>query len=202
MLKSAAFAFLLILSGCHRKAASVAKPHGSSLPDLVTAESAPAFLPGNAAVTEVVQANGSWEFYHERELAALARSEPAAFEAFRETREKAALKGVSSRILVSARGGARFKEVRRLARGAFDSGYDRLDFLVCGSASSDEQRALYLEFPTAVGSFVPPDIEPKLVKNSCCCKSLSKNIATRRRRLIWADRPRNFCFTCDGNCAR
>ncbi len=137
---------------------------GSTVKDLVTSESAPAFLPGNAAVTEVVQVNGSWEFYHDKELAALARAEPAAFEAFREAREKAALEGVSSRIIVSAGAGTRFKELRRLARGAFDSGYDRLDFLVRGSATADEQRAFYLEFPTAVGSFVPPDIEPKLVK--------------------------------------
>jgi biopolymer transport protein ExbD len=146
MLKSAAFAFLLILAGCHKNGASVAKPHGSSLPDLVTAEGAPLFA-AEPPYTEVVRTGDVWKVYDRGELLGEQRIDDEAIEVFRQARERARSRDGEGEILLAAGGTETFGEIRAGIRAAAKAGFWRIEFLV-RSPTDTEIRSLRLDLPT------------------------------------------------------
>ena len=153
MLKSAAIAFLLILSGCHKNAASVAKPHGSSLPDLVTAEGAPLFAT-EPPYTEIVRTGDVWKVYDQGELLGEQRLDDEAVGFFKQAREQVRSRNGEARLLLAAGGTVAFEEIRSAIRGAARVGLWPVEFLV-RSPTEAGILSLRLDLPEAHGASPP-----------------------------------------------
>ena len=153
VLKFAAIAFLAILSGCRENAAPVAKPHGLSLPDLVTAEGAPLFAT-EPAYTEVVRTGDVWKVYDQGELVGEQRLDDEGIEVFKQAREQVRSRQGEGRLLLAAGGTVAFGEIRSAIRSAARSGLWPIEFLV-RSPTQVGVRSLRLELPAADGSSPP-----------------------------------------------
>lgn len=180
MLKSGAFAFLLILSGCHEKVASIAEPHGSWLPDLVTAEGAPliATEPPN---TEVVRAGDVWKVYDQGELLGEQRLDDEAVGVFKQAREQVRLRAGEGEILLAAGGKVAFDEIGSAIRAVAKAGFWRIDFLVRSPVESGI-RSLRLDLPVPDGTGHPAGIEPLLIQ-ILADGSIYEGAGASRRRL-------------------
>lgn len=158
MLKSAAFAFLLILSGCHRKVASVAKPHGLSLPDLVTAEGAPLFAT-EQLYTEIVRTGDVWQVYDRGKSLGEQRIDDEGVGVFKQAHERVRSRKGEGRILLAAGGKVAFGEIRSAIRAAAKAGFWRIEFLVKSSTKTGI-CSLRLDLPTMDGKGNPWPREP------------------------------------------
>jgi biopolymer transport protein ExbD len=162
MLKSAAFAFLLILSGCHKNAASVAKSHGSSLPDLATAEGAPLFAT-EQPYTEIVRTGDVWQVYDRGKSLGEQRLDDEGVGVFKQAYEQVRLRNGEGAIHLAAGGKAAFGEIGSAIRAVAKAGFWRIDFLVRSPAQSGI-RALRLDLPVPDGTGPPAGIEPLLIR--------------------------------------
>jgi biopolymer transport protein ExbD len=162
MLKSGAFAFLLILSGCQEKVASIAEPHGSWLPDLVTAEGAPLFAT-EPPYTEVVRAGDVWKVYDQGELLGEQRLDDEAVGVFKQARGQVRLRAGEGEILLAAGGKVAFDEIGSAIRAVAKAGFWRIDFLVRSPVESGI-RSLRLDLPVPDGTGPPAGIEPLLIR--------------------------------------
>lgn len=153
VLRFAAIVFLTVLVGCRENTAPVAKPHGSSLPDLVTAEGAPLFAT-EPPYTEVVRAGDIWKVYDQGELLGEQRLDDEGIEVFKQAREQVRSREGEGRILLAAGGKVTFGEIRAAIRAAAKAGFWRIEFLVWSSPESGI-RSLRLDLPTMDGKANP-----------------------------------------------
>lgn len=158
VLRFAAIVFLTILVGCRENTAPVAKPHGSSLPDLVTAEGAPLFAT-EPPYTEVVRAGDVWKVYDQGELLGEQRLDDEGIEVFKQAREQVRSREGEGRILLAAGGKVTFGEIRAAIRAAAKAGFWRIEFLVKSSTETGI-RSLRLDLPTMDGKGNPWPREP------------------------------------------
>lgn len=152
-LKFAAVAFLTILSGCRENTAPVTKTNGLSLPDLVTAKSAPLFAT-QPAYTEVVRTGDVWRVYDQGELLGEQRLDDEGIEVFKQAREQVRSREGEGRLLLAAGGKVTFGEIRAAIRAAAKAGFWRIEFLVWSSPESGI-RSLRLDLPTMDGKGNP-----------------------------------------------
>jgi biopolymer transport protein ExbD len=158
VLRFAAIVFLTILVGCRENAAPVAKPHGSSLPDLVTAEGAPLFAT-ETPYTEVVRMGDVWKVYDQGELLGEQRLDDEGIEVFKQAHERVRSRKGEGRILLAAGGKVAFGEIRSAIRAAAKAGFWRIEFLVKSSTKTGI-CSLRLDLPTMDGKGNPWPREP------------------------------------------
>jgi biopolymer transport protein ExbD len=189
MLKSGAFAFVLILSGCHEKVASIAGPNGSLLPDLVTAEGAPLFAM-EPPYTEVVRGGDVWKVYDQGELLGEQRLDDEAVGVFKQAREQVRLREGEGEILLAAGGKVTFEEIGSAIRAAAKAGFWRINFLVRSPMESGV-RSLRLDLPVPDGTGPPAGIEPLLIQ-ILADGSIHEGAGASRRKLQTAEGTSEF----------